>query len=77
MAALCSSAAVRQTASVQLQRRQPAAALSLLAAAALLLLAAVAVTPAHAAVNNTVTAWEDLAQSAVRTYGIPAQLANR
>lgn len=32
---------------------------------------------AAAAVNNTVTQWENLAEAAVRTYGIPNQLSTR
>jgi hypothetical protein len=45
---------------------------ALAAACALLLVAGAA-----AALNNTVTQWEDRAQAAVRTYGIQNQLSTR
>jgi len=51
--------------------RSPAAA-----ASAVLLLLAVSST-AHAAVSNPLTAWTDLAQTAVRSYGIQNQLSTR
>jgi hypothetical protein len=44
---------------------------------ATLVAAALVVGHAAAAVNNTVTQWEDLAQAAVRAYGIQNQLSTR
>ena len=50
-----------------------AAAAALVAVAAVLALA----TPAHAKVDNYLTAWTDAAQQAVRTAGIQNQLSTR
>ncbi|GBF97096.1 hypothetical protein Rsub_10107 [Raphidocelis subcapitata] len=65
-------------------RRAPAAAAAALALALCLLAAAAPRAAAaeggsggSAPLNNTVTQWTDLAQDAVRTYGIQNQLSNR